>query len=171
MHGVSPFLWIERHTYNIDGFKPSFNLRLCALTHEYHKARFEYFLFQYIVEAGKVCFASVVQDREFIGYEAPEGGNALLAVQHFKLPRWCQVEIDKSEGIAFEQGVDNGHVLFAVVVNIMALVFGLDSQLTIEAEKTSTLGFIIDNTLTDIAHSEVYAKCRIHFLLRIRILR
>lgn len=38
MHRIAPFLGIEWHANDIDGLKPLFNLRLCALTYEYHEA-------------------------------------------------------------------------------------------------------------------------------------
>lgn len=133
MHRIAPFLGIERHANDIDGLKPLFNLRLCALTYEYHEAWFQNFLFQHIIEPWKIGFASVMKYSEFVGYEASERRDSLLPVQYLKLPRRSLIEVDKPEWITFEQGVDNSYIFFAVIVDVFPFLLKL---LTLSKDET-----------------------------------
>ena len=106
---------------------------------------------------------------EFVGYEASERCDALLSVQYLKLSLRGLIEVDKSEWITFEQGVDNSHIFLAVVVDVMALVFGLYGEFTIEAKQTFALVFVVDEPLAKVAHSPVCMKCWYHCFFRIKI--
>ena len=72
---------------------------------------------------------------EFVGYETSERCDALLSVQYLKLPRRGLIEVDKSEWITFEQGVDNSHIFLAVVVDVFPFLLKLRTL-----SKDETLG-------------------------------
>src|SRR3954452_7580171 len=53
---------------------------------------------------------------------------ALLAIKHLELIP-DNVEIEQADRVAPEQRLDDGHVLLAVIVDVVALVLGLDVEL------------------------------------------
>ena len=59
---------------------------------------------------------------------------ALLPVEHLVHAVGVQDKIDQAQRIALQKGFHDRYVLFAVAVDIIALVFGLDDELSAEAE-------------------------------------
>ncbi len=62
---------------------------------------------------------------EFVGYEASERCDALLSVQYLKLSRRSLIEVDMSEWLTLEQGVDDSQLVLAVVVDVFPFLLKL----------------------------------------------
>ena len=89
-------------------------------------------------------------DRELAGHEAADARDALLAVEHLEHVV-VDVEVDQPERVALQQRVDDGDVLLAVVVDVVALVLRLDDELAGQAEQTLALELVVDEALEDLA--------------------
>ena len=70
------------------------------------------------------------------------------------------------EGIPLQERINDSHVLLAICVDVVALVFGLDHELSSPSEKTFALELVVDEPVADIANGEkrIVKKCRFHWL-------
>ena len=59
-------------------------------------------------------------------------------------------EVDQAEWVPLEQRVDNGNILLAVVVDVVALELGLDDEVTVEAEQAFALQLVVHKPLDDL---------------------
>ena len=77
-----------------------------------------------------------------------------MAVQNLKsLPH--HVEVDEADRVALEERVDDGGVLLAVTINVVALVLRLDDEPASEAKQTLTFELVVDEALDDLVDGVV----------------
>ncbi len=82
---VQQLLFIEWHTCDVDGLKPLLDLALCTLALVDQQLRVSNLGLLVGGQTVEVLRIAVIHDRELVGNESPNTGDALLAVQHLEL--------------------------------------------------------------------------------------
>ena len=88
---------------------------------------------------------AIAPERKLAGDEAPNAGDALLAVKDFESVAG-DVEVDEAKRVPLEQRVDHGDVALAVVVDVVALVLRLDHELPSQSEQALALKLVVHET-------------------------
>lgn len=161
--GVQRLLVVQGYTRDVDGLEPVLNLLLFAGAHIDEQFRVVQLLALLHGERGVVDRHAVgIHDGELARQETPDGGNALLSVQHFIFPCGRLVEIDKSDGIALQQRLNHRHILLAVRIDVVALILRLNRELAAPAEQALCFQFRILEALANLLNCNLCQKLCFH---------
>ena len=86
----------------------------------------------------------------------------MLSVEDFVLAVRVFYKIYQAERIPFQQRVNHGDITFPVPIYVVALVLGLDNELTVKPVKPFVFVLVVDEPLTDVAHCPVGMKLCLH---------
>ena len=89
--------------------------------------------------------------------------NALLSVKHFVHPVGVLYKINQTERIALQQGLNHGNIALAVAVDIVALILGLDNELSAKTEQSLAFVLVEHKALTDVADGPIGMQCCFHW--------
>ena len=157
---VQQFLVIQGNTRDVDRPKPFFDLGFGAGAFVHQKRCVEDFGLFVGGEAAEVLLHAVfVFDGELVGDIASETGDPLLAVQNFQFVAADFVEINQSQWVALQQRLDHRDIAFAVGVDIVALVFGLDGEPAGKSEQAFAFDFVIDKAVADFFDRVLLERC------------
>ena len=173
VHGVQDLLGVQRQAGDVDGPKPVLDFPFSALAHIDEERRSKNLRLKVLVHGREIPRPSgLVDPSELLREVAPQGGDALLAVEHLVTTVGGLGEIDQAERIAVQDGPDHVYLPLASVlgVQVVALILRLDGQLAGKAVQAFSLVFIILEPLADIADGPVLDERCIHSYCFLRMM-
>src|SRR5699024_3512103 len=159
--GVAQLLGVQGNSGDVDGSEPLLDLGLGARADVHEQLGAQDHVLLLLRQRREGLLAAVDDDGQLDGDEAADGGDALLAVEHLQVILAVVEasgdigEIDQAERVALEHRLDDGHVLLAVAVDVVALVLGLDGQGAVETVEALALELVVDKALGNVVDGDL----------------
>ena len=174
---IPQFLLHQGNTRDVDSLKPRLNLTWLTFADVNSQRRVHNALLLVSVQTVEVARFTVqlyCKGPRFI-HITGKGCNALLSVQDLVHPVSVFHEINQAQRVAFQKGLDHSHIAFAVAIDVIALILGLDNELAVKAKQPLALVAVKHESFADIADRPIGMKCCLHsafppFFGRIKIL-
>ena len=106
--------------------------------------------------------SELILDGELTCDKASYTGDALLSVEDLVQTILVAHEVNEAERVPLQQGIDYGNVAPPLVVYVVALIFGLDDELSAEAIHPLALISVVPETFADIAYSPFGVEIGLH---------